>query len=134
MRGEPLNKELALTKLEPYLKLGVSLNRACNLFNDDNKYQEYIARSTVQTWYDQDDEVRQKMDAWRDYPTILARRGWLKKIEEGDYYACRDWLLKKEVDDEPKTPNTLTEFIINLHKSGDKEKGIPPTTISREFH
>ena len=103
-----LNKDLTLTKLEAYFKIGLNLNRAVNQFNEklrsdqtkgNRLTEERIARSTIQTWIDADEELRQKIDSWKDFPNILARSRWIQELHKGDWKASKEWLERREKDE-----------------------------------
>lgn len=112
-RGKPLSKYLVLEKLKPYFQCELDIKRTCDAFNTkarDEFYSslargltkrekpEYIARSTVQTWYEQDDDVRHLIDSWKDTINIMARQKWRERIQMGDYQASKDWLERRERD------------------------------------
>jgi len=111
-----LNKDLTLTKLEAYFKIGLNLHRAVNQFNENLRKdqikgnrltEERIARSTIQTWIDADDELRQKVDSWKDYPNIIARSRWIQELNKGDWKASKEWLERREKDEfAPRTEIT----------------------------
>lgn len=73
------------------MKLGYSLTKACNCVK--------IPRTTVQTWVDENEELRLKITAWQNEPNAKARKNWVKKIKDGDYPASKDWLERIEKDD-----------------------------------
>lgn len=110
-RGKPISKYLVLEKLKPYFQCELDIKRSCDAFNTkarDEFYAalarglttrtspEYIARSTVQTWYDSDEEVRHQIDSWKDTINIMARQKWRERIQMGDYQASKDWLERRE--------------------------------------
>ena len=122
-RGKPISKYLVLEKLKPYFQCELDIKRSCDAFNTkarDEFYAalarglttrtspEYIARSTVQTWYDSDEEVRHQIDSWKDTINILARQKWREKIQMGDYQASKDWLERRERSEfAPKEQQTI---------------------------
>lgn len=114
MRGQILNKDTILTKLEPFFKTGVSINRAVGMFNENNVFGEYIARSTIQTWYEQDEQVRQKIEAWQDFGNVMSRHVWLNEVKNGNWKAAQAWMDKhdkEQMKTEPSTQQSSTQDI-----------------------
>ena len=113
-RGVPINRLLALEKLKAYFQIDLDIARACAAYNTKARDEfmrrlaqwrtkkekpDYIARSTVQTWYEQDDTVRHLIDSWKDTTNILARQSWQQKISKWDYLASKEWLERREKKD-----------------------------------
>ena len=105
-KTQEYNRDTVLEKLRAYFQLGLTINRACDQYNEKHKGSDYIARSTIQGWYETDEDCRQKIDAWKDTPNVIARQTWVGELK-GNYTAAKDWLerreknefsLKKEVD------------------------------------
>lgn len=90
-QGRAWNKDEVLKVLEPFFKLGCNVAKACEYAG--------ISRTTVQTWIEQDEELRLKVEAWQKELSARARENWAKKLEEGDYNASRDWLERKDKDE-----------------------------------
>jgi transposase len=95
-QGKSWNKEKIIELLKEYLKLGYSVNKACEISG--------IAQSTVQTWIDKDEELRLKINSWQNEPSVLARRNWIEALKYGKpskfgddkYTPAKDWLERKE--------------------------------------
>ena len=85
--------------LQPIFKLGCSIRSACEYAG--------IPSTTVQTWIDNDDDLRAKITAWQNEPNLLARKQWIKNIKEGkptkfgndDYTPSKEWLERTEKDE-----------------------------------
>lgn len=60
--------------LKPYLLLGYSVNRACICAS--------IPASTVQTWIDNDEALRYKIQSWQEYPKQKAREFLLTVLND----------------------------------------------------
>ena len=90
-QGTAWDKDEVIIILEPFFKLGCNVARACGYAG--------IARTTVQTWIDNDEELRLKIEAWQNEPNAKARQNWSAKIQMGDYDASVAWLIRKEKDD-----------------------------------
>lgn len=112
MQGKARNKEETLEVLKEFFMLGCSIRKACEYAG--------IPHSTVCTWLEKDDVIRTKITAWQNYGNTLARRNWIKKLEEGDYNASDKWLSKKEKD----------EFSDRVEQTGPEGKDLVPTSIS----
>lgn len=93
-QGKEWNKEEVLTILEDFFKLGCSVSKACDYAG--------IPRTTVQTWIDNDEELRLKITAWQNELNIAARRtlaNALKKKKNPSVSTAFEWLGKKEKDE-----------------------------------
>lgn len=100
-QGKRWNKEEVIEILEPYFKLGCSVNKACKSAG--------IPQSTVQTWIDNDEELRLKIGTWQDEISLSARRALRKSIEEGIPATSLEWLKRKEKDEfSDRTETDLT--------------------------
>lgn len=104
MRGLQRNKNKIIELLEPYLKLGLSINKAC-------QYCE-IPQTTIHTWISKDEELRTKIASWRNYPSLQARIQIVKRIQEGDIKASM-WWLDKTGDFRENIPNNISIEIVN---------------------
>lgn len=90
-QGKAWDKNEVIEILKPYFKMGCNVTKACRYAG--------IAQSTVQTWVEDDEELRLKISAWQNEPNALARANWLAKMAEGDYNSSRDWISKREKDE-----------------------------------
>lgn len=90
-QGKAWDKDEVITTLEPYFKLGCGVAKACEYAG--------IPRTTVQTWIENDETLRLKVNAWMNEPNALARRNWKSKLEEGDFTASKEWITRREKDD-----------------------------------
>lgn len=87
-QGKKLNKEEVILALKPYFELGYSRNRACVLAG--------FPPTTLQTWVDNDEELRIKIRAWRGAVSLEARKSIVKKIEQGNVGLSKWWLERIE--------------------------------------
>lgn len=88
-----------LPKLERYLILGYSIAKACMLSG--------LPQQTVSDYYRDSDKFRLAVDSLIHAPNVKARAVWVKKVQEGDYNASRDWLSAREKEDfSTRTENT----------------------------
>lgn len=90
-QGKAWDKNEVIEVLKPFFKMGCNVTKACRYAG--------IAQSTVQTWIEEDEELRLKINAWQSEPNALARANWLAKMAEGDYAASKDWVSKREKDE-----------------------------------
>ena len=99
-QGKERNKEEVLEALKPYFKLGCSVLKAC-------KYAG-IPPSTVDTWIQNDDDLRVQVTAWQNEISAKARANWRAKIASGEYIPSIQWLERNEKDDfSIKTESTI---------------------------
>jgi hypothetical protein len=97
-QGVAWDKEKVIELLEPLLRLDYSVTKACKIIG--------IAQSTVQTWIDEDEELRLKVQSWRAEPSVKARKNWIEAIENGvptkngmdKYTPAKEWLERREKD------------------------------------
>jgi len=100
-QGVERNKEEVLKALEPYFKLGCSVLKAC-------KYAG-VPPSTVDTWIQNDDDLRVQVTAWQNEISAKARANWRAKIASGEYLPSIQWLERNEKDDfSTKTETDVT--------------------------
>ena len=90
-QGKEWNKEKVIEVLKPYLKNANSIRKACRAAG--------ISQSTVQTWIDNDSELRLKITSWQNEISEMARENWRNKIKSGDFTASKEWLIRKEKDE-----------------------------------
>lgn len=90
-QGIPRDKDEIIEVLRPYFQLGCSVHKAC-------KYGG-VPQSTVQTWVDEDDDLRSKITAWQNEINAKARANWRARVASGDYEPSKQWLEKNERDD-----------------------------------
>lgn len=98
-QGIAWDKQKVFEALEPKLKLGYSLTKACNIC--------LIPISTVSTWLEKDESLRIKVNAWQNEINEMARRNWSEAIKNGvptkwgmdTYNPSKDWLERKEKDE-----------------------------------
>jgi len=95
-KTQEYNRDTVLEKLRSYFQLWLTINRACLQYNDKHKWIDRIARSTIQWWYEEDEDCRQKIDAWKDTPNVIARNNWIKELKNWTYQASKDWLERRE--------------------------------------
>jgi hypothetical protein len=90
-QGKPWNKEKIIEAIEPYLKLGYSVNKACILAK--------IPTSTVATWMEKDDSLRKKFESWQNMVSAKARETIARSINKGDKQDAKWWLERREKKD-----------------------------------
>lgn len=90
-QGKAWDKDEVIQALEPYFKTGCSIAKACDYAG--------IPRTTVQTWVENDEQLRLKVTAWQNQISAKARQNWRDKIEAGDTQKSIEWLSKKEKDE-----------------------------------
>lgn len=89
-QGKAWKKDEVLEILEPYFKLGCNVTKACAYAG--------IPKSTVQTWLDNDEELRLKVTAWQNEASVQARKTWIRGLKKNSSDA-QNWLTKKEKDE-----------------------------------
>jgi hypothetical protein len=87
-QGNPRDKEACMEILKPYFQLGCAVKRACAYAG--------IPPSTVETWIQNDDDLRAKVTGWQNEIAAKARANWRAKIAQQDYGASKDWLERME--------------------------------------
>jgi hypothetical protein len=90
-QGKAWDRDEVIDILEPFFKMGMNVTKAC-------KYAG-VPRTTVQTWIEDDELLRLKVESWQALPSHKARANWIAKIEEGDFVASEKWLSKTEKDE-----------------------------------
>lgn len=110
-RGVTIDRFLCLEKLKPYFQLELDIKRSCDAYNTRAREEyitalslgkarwdkpDFIARRTVQSWYEDDMAVRHQIDSWKDTTNIMARQAWRKEIQNGNFWASKDWLERRE--------------------------------------
>lgn len=90
-QGKSWNKDEVIVILEPYFRLGCNVAKACSYAG--------IPRTTVQTWIEQDEELRLKIEAWQNEISVSARREWKRAIEGGNTTSAQEWMKRKEKDE-----------------------------------
>lgn len=95
-------------KLDPYLKTGVSLNKACIMAN--------VPKSTVYDLYRENLQFAEKIDTSKNYLSIVTSNIFYTEIER---------IKNSQFDNKPVNKNDLNFvqwFVLN-HKSGNEEFG-----------
>lgn len=116
-QGKAWNKEKVIEALEPYFKLGYTVNKACDITG--------FPQSTVQTWIDNSEELRLKITSWQKEPNVLARKNWIDALKFGKptkfgddkYTPAKEWLERMEKD----------EFSSRQEHTGANGKDLTPT-------
>lgn len=90
-QGKAWEKEKVIEALEPYFRLGYSVNKSCEIVG--------IAQSTVQTWIDKDNELRLKIASWQAEPDHEARRVIVESIKDGKVDDAKWWAERREKQD-----------------------------------
>jgi predicted transcriptional regulator len=112
-QGKAWNKKKVIEALEPYLKLGYSVNKSCEIVG--------IAQSTVQTWIDKENELRLKIASWQVEPDHEARKVIVQSIKEGKVDDAKWWAERREKQDF----STRTETDVTT--KGEKlQSNLPP--------
>lgn len=100
-QGKAWEKEKVIEALRPYFQLGYSVNKACKTTE--------VAQSTVQTWIDNDDELRLRIGAWQSQVSARSRQNIAKAILEGDLLLSKWWLENLEKDEFGKKLDITTD-------------------------
>jgi|TARA_Y100000310_G_scaffold145087_1_gene144438 hypothetical protein len=90
-QGLARDKDSVIEALRPYLQLGCSVNKACNYAG--------IAQSTVQTWIDNDPDLRLKFTSWRNMVSASARKNIAECVIKGEIEESKWWLERREKAD-----------------------------------
>lgn len=117
-QGKAWNKEEVIEILKPYFQLGCSVNKACK--------HAGIAQSTVQTWIDNDEELRLKIDAWQGEVSVAARKALRTAIESNNVAPAIEWLKRKEKDEFSDRTET------DITSKGNEIKAITGMTIAKD--
>ena len=114
-QGKEWNKDEVFKVLEPYFKLGCNITKACSYAG--------IPRTTIQTWVENDEELRLKVTGWQNELNEKARRVWALEMDKGNVDAAIKWLTKKEKD----------EFSDRTELVGADGKDLIPSKEDREL-
>lgn len=90
-QGKEWNRDEVIEILKPFFKLGCNVTKACNYAG--------VPRTTVQTWIEDDEELRLKVTGWQNEMSNLARKNMKKALEDGDKQTSLEWLKRKEKDE-----------------------------------
>ena len=90
-QGVERNKEEVIRTLEPFFKLGCNVKKACAYAG--------IPYTTVDTWIQNDDDLRVKITAWQHEISTRARQVLRKQIEENNPAISLEWMKRKEKDE-----------------------------------
>lgn len=118
-QGKVWNRDEVLSILEPYFRLGYSVAKACEYAG--------IARTTVQTWIEDDEELRLKVTGLQNEINAKARKVIQKSIDEGDKDMARWWAERREKDSfsirqENINTNITVDELIKKFESPDGEE------------
>lgn len=92
-QGKAWKKDEVFKILEPLFKLGCNVTKACAYAG--------IPRTTVQTWIEEDEELRLKIEVWQNELNLSARKTLAKALQEesASVSTAFDWLRVKEKDE-----------------------------------
>jgi transposase len=90
-QGKQWNQDEVISILEPYFKLGCNVAKACAYAG--------ISRTTVQTWIENDEALRLKVNAWQNEMSTQARKNFKKLLDEANPQSTLEWLKRKEKDE-----------------------------------
>lgn len=90
-QGKEWNKEEVIRTLEPFFKLGCNAKKACAYAG--------IPYTTVNTWLNDDEELRIKVTAWQNEISMEARKTLKLSIQSGDKMTALEWIKRKEKDE-----------------------------------
>lgn len=105
------DKEKIVESLRPYFQLGYNIHKACQLAR--------FPRSTFQTWVDNDDELRQKVESWQGSVNFKARENIANEVDKGNFMESKWWLENMDDDFRPKRSVDITsggEKISMIHQ------------------
>ncbi len=126
-QGVERKKEEVIEALRPYFQLGCSVLKACAYGG--------VPQSTVQTWINDDPDLRVRIVAWQNEIAAKARANWRAKVAQQDYAASKEWLQANERD-EFGTKATVThegEVGLNFSKElGERMKKYEPSLSDTE--
>lgn len=89
--GKPrINIEQYITDIEPYLKLGCSLNESCQ--------NAEIPYTTVVDYYHRDENIRRRIDRLKNHDIFLARQSVINGMVS-DPKLAMDYLKNKKSDE-----------------------------------
>lgn len=90
MRGKKVDIDKLITNIEPYLKEGCSLHEAC--------LHGIVPYTTVIDYYNNDEELRKKIDRLQNEPILRARESLNKGVLDNPELALR-YLERKKKDE-----------------------------------
>jgi hypothetical protein len=93
-RGRKVNIHEYITNISAYLEVGCSIHEAC--------LHGGVPYTTVKDYYDQDEEVRRKIDRLINTPILAAKKVVIQNIKEGDKDLAK-WLLERKCKEEFST-------------------------------
>lgn len=87
----PLEKKILFQKLQPFLKAGYSIPKACILAK--------VSKSTVYNYCKQDEDFWNEIERERNLVSIKARYNIIEAINKGDVGLSLEWLDRVEKDE-----------------------------------
>lgn len=88
----PVGRDTLLRKLEPFLKVGYSLSKACIFAK--------VPIRTAYDYYQKDEDFRNEVDRLRNMVNILARQIIINSLQEKkDVNLALEWLDRMEKDE-----------------------------------
>lgn len=104
--------------LKPIFELGYSVRKACDIAG--------IPSQTVQTWIENDSDLRAKVTIWQNTISQMARKNWQDAIKHGKpskfgpdkYTPAKDWLERREKKD------FSTKIETDITTGGESLKGL----------
>ena len=97
-RGKKVNIEEYIANIAEYLKVGCSLHEAC--LHGETPYR------TVKDYYDNEDEVRKKIDRLMNTPILTARQTVVKDLEDNPDMAMKYLERKLKSEFSPRVEKT----------------------------
>jgi len=83
--------ETVLAKLEFWF--------AHSFTDEEASLYAWISYSTLYRYIDENPEFWKRKEELKKSPNIKAKLNWIKKMEEEDYWASKDWLERKSKDE-----------------------------------
>jgi hypothetical protein len=129
-QGKAWNREEVTETLKPFFQLGYSVRKACEYAG--------IAQQTVDTWIQNDEELRLKIIAWQHEIDTEARKVIKEKIgTEKDVNTATWWAERKEKDEfsirqeNINTNVTLQDIMSQFEKPANSNFNILPNEVNR---
>src|SRR3990167_351598 len=91
-QGKKRNRNEVVGLLEPFFKLGWNVTKACEFAG--------VAQSTVQTWIENDDDLRLKIGVWRGMVTVAGVQNIARAIVKDKDVVASQWWLERVAKDQ----------------------------------
>ena len=65
-------------------------------------------------WYQENETVRDQIDAWRESPDMMAHKAWVDNLRTSNFQAAKAWLEVKDKETFGPKEDTMPRMIIEF--------------------